>query len=250
MLELDHVSKVYDGVCVVDQVQLRFQSNRTYVLIGPSGSGKSTILRMLIGLVTPDRGQVLWNSRPLSELDVLSVRRRLGYVIQQGGLFPHLTARQNIALPATYLRHSAGEIQSRISELARLTQFPTDALSRFPEQLSGGQRQRVSLMRALMLDPEILLFDEPLSALDPMIRSDLQQQLMSIFADLKKTVVLVTHDLNEAAYLGDEIILLKSGRIVQTGSIEALLNQPSDPFVSAFVRAQTSHLVGEKRDFR
>ena len=166
----------------------------------------------------------------------------MGYVIQDGGLFPHLTARGNAALVARFLGWDAERIDGRLDELVELTHFPADGLDRYPAQLSGGQRQRVSLMRALMLDPDVLLMDEPLGALDPMIRRDLQGELRAIFRSLGKTVVMVTHDLGEAGYFGDTIVLIREGRIVQRGSFRDLLTAPADAFVTEFVNAQRSPL--------
>lgn len=245
MLALENVTKRYAGKTVVDNIDLEMGAAQTHVLIGESGCGKSTILRMLIGLVQPDDGRVLLEGQPLDELDLPNLRQRYGYVIQEGGLFPHLTAHANIALVADYRGWGDERLKARITELAELTRFPTDGLARFPSQLSGGQRQRVSLMRALMLDPDILLLDEPLGALDPMIRSELQQQLKQIFSELGKTVVLVTHDVNEAAFFGDQMILLREGRIVQRGPAAALVQHPAEPFVTDFIRAQQSHLVSQ-----
>jgi osmoprotectant transport system ATP-binding protein len=159
-------------------------------------------------------------------------------VIQEGGLFPHLSVRDNVTVMARYLRRDAGWIETRLAELARLVQLPAALMPRFPAELSGGQRQRVSLMRALMLDPDLLLLDEPLGALDPMIRYQLQQELKDIFSELGKTVVLVTHDLAEAAFFSSTLVLMRDGRIVQTGSLEALARNPADPFVHTFLRAQ------------
>jgi osmoprotectant transport system ATP-binding protein len=163
-------------------------------------------------------------------------------VIQDGGLFPHLTARGNTALVARYLGWDGERIDSRLNELVELTHFPSDGLGRYPAQLSGGQRQRVSLMRALMLDPDVLLMDEPLGALDPMIRSNLQEELRTIYRTLGKTVVMVTHDLAEAGYFGDTIVLMREGRVVQVGSFRDLLDSPADAFVTEFVNAQRSPL--------
>ena len=156
---------------------------------------------------------------------------------QGGGLFPHLDARENVAVVARWLRWDDARIVARVEELAAIARLPLDALSRFPRQLSGGQAQRVSLMRALMLDPEVLLLDEPLGALDPITRFDLQQDLRDAFSRLKKTVVLVTHDLAEAAFLADRALLLRDGRIVQEGRVEELARSPADDFVAHFVRA-------------
>jgi osmoprotectant transport system ATP-binding protein len=163
-------------------------------------------------------------------------------VIQEGGLFPHLTARENLGLLARYVGQDHERVEERARELCELTRFPIEGLDRYPVQLSGGQRQRVGLMRALMLDPDALLLDEPLGALDPMIRAELQEDLKEIFRARGKTVVLVTHDMGEAAYFADEVVLLRAGRIVQRGEVRALLESPAEAFVSDFVRAQRSPL--------
>jgi osmoprotectant transport system ATP-binding protein len=162
----------------------------------------------------------------------------MGYVVQDGGLFPHLTALDNVRLMARHLAWPETRIGQRVRELAELVHLPEATLSRYPTQLSGGQKQRVALMRALLLDPELLFLDEPLGALDPMVRADLQVDLASIFARLGKTVVLVTHDLAEAAFFGHVLVLLQAGRIVQRGSLRDFMTQPADPFVTRFVRAQ------------
>src|SRR6202043_2309025 len=167
------------------------------------------------------------------KIDVL--RRRLGYVIQEGGLFPHLTARANVLLMARHLGQSDETTAGRLSELCQLTRFSENLLDRYPIELSGGQRQRVSLMRALMLSPELLLLDEPLGALDPLVRAALQKDLKEIFGRLQQTALLVTHDLAEAAYLSNEIALMNEGRIVQRGSISDLRQRPANNFVSEFI---------------
>ncbi len=242
MIELKDVSKTYDQRHAIHPLDLFFAEGRTTVLIGPSGCGKSTILRLIIGLIPHDTGAVFFNKAAIGQRDMIPLRRKMGYVIQEGGLFPHLTARGNAALVARYLGWDRVRIEDRIDELADLTQFPREGLDRFPAQLSGGQRQRVSLMRALMLDPDVLLLDEPLGALDPLIRADLQADLKRIFRTLGKTVVLVTHDMGEAAFLGDTIVLLREGSVVQQGSIDDLLHRPADPFVTRFINAQRSPL--------
>jgi osmoprotectant transport system ATP-binding protein len=238
MLDLKGVFKSYDGREILHGIDLKIPAGRTSVLIGPSGSGKSTLLRLMLGLIRPDRGSVQIDQVEITRANVLAVRRRLGYVVQEGGLFPHRTARQNVTLLARYLGWERALLGARLEELTELTRFPPEALDRYPAQLSGGQRQRVSLMRALMLDPLVLLLDEPLAALDPMIRSDLQQDLRRIFRSLGKTVVLVTHDLAEAAYFGDRIVLLREGKVVQQGTLQELIRSPADPFVKHFVKAQ------------
>jgi len=243
MFELSGVSKHYDGRAALEPTDLLVSQGRTMVLIGPSGCGKSTLLRLMIGLTRPDSGTIRFDGLELTAANVLELRHRMGYVIQDGGLFPHLTARGNVCLLARYLGWSAEQVASRLRELAELTQFPSDGLDRYPAQLSGGQRQRVALMRALMLDPSVLLLDEPLGALDPMIRADLQKDLRRIFRSLGKSVVLVTHDIGEAGFFGDRIVLLRAGRIVQGGTLEELVRRPADEFVALFINAQRSPLA-------
>jgi osmoprotectant transport system ATP-binding protein len=238
MFTLRDVEKVYAGRPVLGPLSLDLPDERTSVLIGPSGCGKSTILRLLIGLIAPDAGEICFAGKPVTPESARSVRLRVGYVIQEGGLFPHLTAHDNVTLMARYLGHNREEISRRIDDLAELTRFPTEGLDRYPDELSGGQRQRVGLMRALMLDPDALLLDEPLGALDPLVRADLQAELRDIFRVLGKTVVLVTHDLGEAAFFADRVVLLRNGRIVQEGSPADLWHRPADPFVTRFVQAQ------------
>jgi osmoprotectant transport system ATP-binding protein len=238
MIELSSVSKSYGGSVVLHRLDLKIAPGRTTVLIGPSGCGKSTLLRLIIGLVQPDFGTIKIAGAELTRASALEIRRGLGYVIQDGGLFPHLNARDNVVLMARYLRWDFVRIEARLAELAALTHFPQTGLDRFPVELSGGQRQRVSLMRALMLDPKVVLLDEPLGALDPMVRAELQADLRAIFRSLDKTVVMVTHDLAEAGWFGDEIILLKAGQIVQRGTLGALVDRPAEPFVTQFVSAQ------------
>ncbi|MDY7225949.1 ATP-binding cassette domain-containing protein [Hyalangium rubrum] len=246
MFELEGVSKRFGVTQALHPVELRLPPGRTTVLLGPSGCGKSTVLRLMNGLLPPDTGRVLFDGQPLpsEEAAVLRVRQRMGYTLQGGGLFPHLTAGQNVALMASYLRWPHARIRARLEALVELTRFPAEALERFPAQLSGGQRQRVGLMRALMLEPDVLLLDEPLGALDPMVRSELQVDLRAIFARLGKTVVLVTHDLAEAAFLGQHVVLLRDGRVVQQGTLAELETRPADPFVTRFIQAQRLTLEG------
>lgn len=242
MLQLAGVSKSYSGKMVLHPTDLQIPAGETTVLIGPSGCGKSTLLRLMIGLIRPDHGTVRFQQQEVNTETVLALRQKMGYVIQEGGLFPHLTAERNVSLMARHLDWELKRIQNRIQELRELTHLAEDVLHRFPAQLSGGQRQRVSLMRALMLDPDLLLLDEPLAALDPMIRSELQLELRDIFRSLGKTVVMVTHDMGEAAYFGNSIVLLREGRVVQQGTLDDLLKSPADPFVSQFIQAQRSPL--------
>ena len=238
LVRLSQVSKRYADTPALQPTDLSVERGRTTVLIGPSGCGKSTLLRLIIGLVEPDSGSIEFDGAPIGPDNVDGVRRRIGYVIQEGGLFPHLTARNNATLMARYLGRKSEETKQRLSALCKLTRLSESLVNRYPLELSGGQRQRVSLMRALMLSPELLLLDEPLGALDPLVRASLQKDLKEIFAELKQTALLVTHDLAEAAYLGDEIVLMNEGRIVQQGSITDLREKPADPFVSEFINAQ------------
>jgi osmoprotectant transport system ATP-binding protein len=238
MFALRDVAKVYAGRPALGPLSLELPAGRTTVLIGPSGCGKSTLLRLLIGLVEPDAGVVTFDGQPVTPATARAVRLRVGYVIQDGGLFPHLTARGNVTLMARHLRRDPASTAARVAELAELTRFPPDGLERYPHQLSGGQRQRVGLMRALMLNPDALLLDEPLGALDPIVRADLQAELRDIFRGLGKTVVLVTHDLAEAAFFADRVVLLRDGQVVQQGSPADLWHRPADAFVTRFVQAQ------------
>ncbi len=243
MFELKAVSKSFAGTPALSGVDLTLSAGTTTALIGPSGCGKSTLLRLLIGLLQPSSGEVRFDGQPLTPRSLAAARQRIGYVIQDGGLFPHLSARDNVALMARHLGWPVERIDARLETLRALTHFPASGLDRYPAELSGGQNQRVALMRALMLDPEALLLDEPLGALDPMIRHELQVELAEIFARLGKTVVLVTHDLAEAAFLGQTLVLMRAGRIVQQGSVEALQRYPAEAFVEHFLRAQRG-LVG------
>jgi osmoprotectant transport system ATP-binding protein len=250
MIHVENVSKTYGKQTALASTTLVFQPGATTILIGPSGCGKSTLLRIIVGLVRSDGGRVVLGTQELTAENAETVRHGIGYVIQDGGLFPHLTAEENVMLLARFLKRSSDEINQRIAALSDLVQLSRASLSRYPKDLSGGQRQRVGLMRALMLDPAILLFDEPLGALDPITRSELQTQLKNIFTDLKKTVVLVTHDMGEAAYFGDEIVLMREGRIVQRGSLDDLLERPVEPYVTDFIRAQRSPLPSLEEQIR
>jgi len=240
LIGLTNISKSYGETVAAQNIDLTVETGRTTVIIGPSGCGKSTLLRIITGLVLPDSGEVLIEGMSLSPSSLISLRRKMGYVIQEGGLFPNLTAGGNVSLMARYLESSKEDIKARMDDLCELTKFPREALNRYPLQISGGQRQRVSLMRALMLNPDILLLDEPLGSLDPLIRSELQNDLKEIFRTLGKTVVMVTHDIGEAGFLGDNIVFMRDGRILQTGSIEDLVKRPSDRFVTKFINAQRS----------
>ena len=242
LIRLENVAKSYGGKPVLAPLSLDFSAGAVTVLIGESGCGKSTLLRLILGLLRPDGGRVLFDGRALDAGNVDALRHRVGYVIQDGGLFPHLSAERNVTLLARFLRRAPGAIDARVAELAGLVRIDRQALERYPRDLSGGQRQRVGLMRALMLDPPALLLDEPLGALDPITRAELQAELKAIFDRLGKTVVLVTHDMNEAAHFADRIVLLRGGRIVQQGTLADLLQRPAEPYVRDFIRSQAGRL--------
>lgn len=238
IFSVTNVVKAYGSQRAVDGVSLDFTAGRTTALIGSSGSGKSCMLRLLIGLEWPDAGQVQFEGVPLLRNHLLQLRQRIGYVIQEGGLFPHLSVIGNLGLLPRHLGWDHSRIHQRATELAKLTHLSADLLDRFPAELSGGQRQRVALMRALMLDPDALLLDEPLGALDPVVRYELQDDLSDIFRRLGKSVVLVTHDLSEAAFFADRLVLLRHGRVLQDGSLDDFRRHPADAFVEQFVLAR------------
>lgn len=242
MIAIQDVCKTYAQTVVLEGVSLTVAEGTTLSLIGPSGCGKSTLLRIVMGLITPDKGQVTIDSDVITPINRLILRRRMGYVIQSGGLFPHLTAHANLTLLTGYLGWDAEQENKRIEFLCNLTGIDITLLERRPGKLSGGQAQRISLMRALMLDPPVLLMDEPLGAIDPLIRYELQNDLHSIFRKLGKTVLLVTHDLGEAAFLGDRIALMQGGQVIQDGTPRELMHNPATPFVEQFVTAQRSPL--------
>ncbi len=212
LVKLEDVCKRYSDAIALHPTNLSIELGKSTVLIGPSGCGKSTLLRLIIRLIEPDSGSIEFDGKPVTPDNIDTLRRRIGYVIQEGGLFPHLTARANVLLMARHIGKSEEETHNRLLELSELTRFSQNLLPRYPVELSGGQRQRVSLMRALMLSPELLLLDEPLGALDPLVRASLQKDLKQIFTRLGQTVLFVTHDLAEAIYVADAIVLMKDGR--------------------------------------
>lgn len=238
MIVVRGVSKRYGRAVALDGVSLEAAAGTTHVLLGASGSGKSTLLRVILGLVAADAGEVVVDGVAVTPAARRHLVGRVGYVVQEGGLYPHLTAYGNVALPAQALGWSRARVAERVDALASLVRFDEAVLRRYPGELSGGQRQRVGLMRALVLDPPLLLLDEPLGALDPIVRADLQTELRHIFATLGKTVLLVTHDVREAVLLGTTITLLLAGRVVQQGTFADLARRPAQPFVAEFLRAQ------------
>jgi len=240
MLELEHIYKSFEGRTVLSDVTLTIPKGATHALIGSSGSGKTTLLRLTLGLIPFEKGYVKINDQPLSSFTPSEWADKIGYVPQDGGLFPHISAKQNVALVPGLRNWPASRIDTRVEELRALVGLDKAILARFPHEMSGGQKQRVAIMRAAMMDPPVMLLDEPMAALDPLIRSSLQEELKSIFRSLGKTVLIVTHDLGEAVFLAERITLLHQGRIIQTGTYRELLLTPADPFVSSFINAQRS----------
>jgi osmoprotectant transport system ATP-binding protein len=231
VIALEQIEKSFAGRTVLGPVSLEVRAGRRLAIVGPSGCGKSTLLRVILGLLHADRGSVSIGGQLLADATKLALRRRIGYVVQDGGLFPHLSAERNVTILARYLRWDDARLRERVDRLAELAGLDREALQRWPAQLSGGQRQRVGVMRALMLDPDVLLLDEPLGALDSLTRGRLQRELLSLFQSLDKTVILVTHDVAEAGILAQETAIMREGRIVQRGEIDAIAREPADAFV-------------------
>ncbi len=237
MISFLSVSKRLSDDFELKNVNLSFEKGTTTALIGSSGSGKSTVLRLLSALIAPDQGSILVDGQNIFQMDLPVYRQKLGFMVQQGGLFPHLSVEANVLIVGRYLKRDRDFLQDRLESLCKLVSLPLKMMSRYPQELSGGQRQRVGLMRALMLDPEILLLDEPLGALDPIVRHDLQQELRVLFAQLQKTVLLVTHDLTEAQLLAKHLVLMDQGSVVQDGVMADFMNNPSTPYVTRFISA-------------
>jgi osmoprotectant transport system ATP-binding protein len=238
MLTLQNINKTFEGKQVLTDVNLNVPKGATHALIGSSGSGKTTLLRITLGLIPFDLGYVKINDQALLSFSPVEWADRIGYVPQDGGLFPHMNAFENVSLIAKLRGWNKQKINIRVEELRKLVDLETPILAQYPFEMSGGQQQRVAIMRAAMMEPDVMLLDEPMAALDPLIRRSLQQELKSIFQRLGKTVLLVTHDLGEAVFLADRITLLHEGKIVQSGRYRDLLLHPAEPFVTAFINAQ------------
>lgn len=233
------MTKRYGTVTAVDRVDLEIEQGELFVLIGPSGSGKTTLLRMVNRLVEPDEGSVLIGGTDIASLDPVQLRRSTGYVIQQIGLFPHLTVAGNIGLVPELAGMPAGDLQVRVEELLSLVKLPPALfLGRYPRELSGGQQQRVGLARALAMDPPLLLMDEPFGALDPVLRRQLQEEFLQIRTRLNKTILFVTHDIDEAFRLGDRIGIMADGKLVQIGTPDDLVMQPDPPGIASLIGAE------------
>lgn len=241
MIRFDNVTKTYDGVGrpAVDSLTLEIPDGETVVIIGPSGCGKSTTLRMINRLIEPDSGTVSEDGEDVSGLKPEELRRRMGYAIQGVGLFPHWSVAENIGVVPKLLGWDSARIAKRVVELLELVGLDPDSYAaKYPDELSGGEAQRVGVARALAADPPVLLMDEPFGAVDPLTRERLQSEFSAIQARLKKTVVFVTHDIDEAVKLGDRIAIMRDGQLVQYDVPERILAYPADEFVAGFVGAE------------
>ena len=239
-IAFEHVSKQFPGAATlaVDDVTFTVREGGISMLLGTSGSGKTTLLRMVNRLIDPTSGQILIDGVPTTEQDPITLRRGIGYVIQQVGLFPHLNVEDNVRVVPSILGKSAAETRGRVDELLTLVGLdPTQYRKRYPRQLSGGQQQRVGLARALAADPEVLLMDEPFGALDAITRERMQDELLRIQRGVRKTILFVSHDVEEAFKLGDQIVVMHDGKLIQEGSPVELLAKPADDFVRKLVGA-------------
>jgi len=242
VLKLDKVRKVYNGTVAVEEVSFEATSGESVCLIGTSGSGKTTTLKMINRLIEPTSGAIWVDGKNVLEQDVIALRRSLGYVVQKGGLFPHMTVGQNVGLPNKLQGWEKGRTAQRVRELLELVNLPADKYEkRYPSELSGGQQQRVGVARALALDPNYLLMDEPFGALDPITRTQIQDEFLRLVQEMGKTVVLVTHDMDEAFKLGQLIVVMDKGQMVQKGTPEEIRAQPATPFVRELLRGIGSH---------
>jgi osmoprotectant transport system ATP-binding protein len=245
MIRLDSVSKRYpNGQLAVTELTLEIPTGETCILLGPSGCGKTTTLKMINRLIEPTSGRIFLDDEEVTRVDPIRLRRRMGYVIQQVGLFPHETIETNIATVPRLLGWDRGRTRARVLELMELVGLdPAEYRRRYPAQLSGGQRQRVGVARALAADPPVLLMDEPFSAVDPVVRDELQKELLRLQRDLAKTIVFVTHDIDEATILGDKVaVFAVGGKLAQYATPEEILRAPANDFVASF--------VGRDRGFR
>ena len=236
MITFDNTCKSYQGQSAIANLNLHIARGELVVLLGPSGSGKSTALKMINRMVDHDAGRILFDGREIYSFAVRDLRRRMGYAIQSVGLFPHWTVARNIATVPQLLGWPAQRVQARVTELLNLFAMePEQYRDRYPHQLSGGQQQRVGVARALAADPDVLLMDEPFGALDPVTRAALQLELKRVHQSSGKTIVLVTHDIDEALLLATRIVLLRQGRVAQVGTPLELLSQPANDFVADFL---------------
>ena len=236
MIEFRHVSKDFHGKVVLSDISMEIPTGELTVLIGPSGCGKTTTLKMINRLLSPSSGEIWIDGKNIETLDKVQLRRRIGYVIQQGGLFPHMTIRENIEIIARLAKGDPQAISRKTNQLMEMVDLdPAEYLDRYPTELSGGQQQRIGVIRALANDPEVVLFDEPFSALDPVTRSSLQDELVSMHEKMGKTMVFVTHDMDEAIKIADRICIMRNGHILQFDTPVQILQHPADDFIASFV---------------
>ncbi|GGF98284.1 betaine/proline/choline family ABC transporter ATP-binding protein [Paenibacillus aceti] len=236
MLRFEHVSKMYkNGKTAVDDLSFEFEQGEFICFIGPSGCGKTTTMKMINRLIEPTKGSIYINGENVMEKDPVQLRREIGYVIQQIGLFPHMTIRQNISLVPKLLKWPEEKRRARAAELLNLVNMTPDYLDKYPHELSGGQQQRIGVLRALAADQPLILMDEPFGALDPITRDALQEEFKKLQRRLGKTIVFVTHDMDEALKLADRIVIMRDGRIVQCDTPDEILRNPADDFVEEFI---------------
>jgi osmoprotectant transport system ATP-binding protein len=232
MIEFKNVKKIYAGnIKAVDDVSFKIENGELFVLIGRSGCGKTTVLKMINRLLDSSEGSIFIDGKPIKDFDEIELRRKIGYVIQGVGLFPHLTIEENIKLPMKINRWSKERQKERLLNLIDLCRIDRSLLKKYPNELSGGQRQRVGVARGLAVDPPIILMDEPFGALDPITRLQLQDYLLEMQKKVKKTIVFVTHDITEAMRLADRIAVMDEGKIIQLGTVEEIIKQPANDFV-------------------
>ncbi|MFJ7975980.1 betaine/proline/choline family ABC transporter ATP-binding protein [Peribacillus sp. JNUCC 23] len=236
MLKFDHVSKMYKGgKKAVNDLSLEFKKGEFIVFIGPSGCGKTTTMKMINRLIEPSEGSIYINGENILEKDPVQLRREIGYVIQQIGLFPHMTIQENISLVPKLLKWPEEKRRTRARELLELVDMTPEYLDRFPHELSGGQQQRIGVLRALAADQSLILMDEPFGALDPITRDALQEEFKKLQQKLGKTIVFVTHDMDEALKLADQLVILRDGQLVQVGTPDEILRNPVNDFVEEFI---------------
>lgn len=235
-IKFENVEKSYeDGKKIIDNLNLKINYGEFVTLIGKSGSGKTTMLKLVNGLISPNSGQIFIKDKEINDWDIIELRRNIGYVIQQIGLFPHMNIEDNIGYVLNIKKEPKETIRKRAEELINLVGITQDYLKKYPRELSGGQRQRIGVARALAADPDIILMDEPFGAVDEITRRTLQDEMIKLQGNLKKTIVFVTHDIEEAFKLGSRIVLFDNGKIVQEGTREELLLNPKNEFVESFL---------------
>lgn len=237
VIQFNHVSKAYeDGTKVVDSLHLEIKKGEFFVLIGPSGCGKTTTMKMINRLIETTEGSILIDGKDIQEYNINELRWNIGYVLQQIALFPHMTIAENIAVVPEMRKWSKEKIKTRVDELLHMVGLEPDVYrDRMPDELSGGQKQRVGVVRALAANPKIVLMDEPFSALDPLSREQLQQDIVQLQKKIQKTIVFVTHDMQEALSLGDRICVMKEGKVVQLDTPEGIIHNPKNEFVEEFI---------------